>query len=111
MAVKCRELFFATVLFLGFVLPGFANGKINPADCSFNGNLLYGKIQLVNSFPDVKVEVVTAFPDLKVQLVNAFPDKCGQWQVVTSFPDTKVQIVESFGDVKINFVEAFPGLD
>lgn len=79
-------------------------------NCEFNGMKLYGKIQFVTSFPDIKVKVVESFPDLKVKIVDAFPDDCGEWQIVNSFPDIKVQIVESFPDIKIKFVEAFPGL-
>lgn len=86
-----------------------AEETINTADCSFNGYPLYGKIQLVDSFPDLTVQVVNSFPDLKVQLVETFPNQCGQWQIVTSFPDTKIQIVESFPDVKIQYVDSFPG--
>ncbi|WLT37728.1 hypothetical protein NON20_18640 [Synechocystis sp. B12] len=87
-----------------------AEETINTGDCSFNGHPLYGKIQLVDSFPDLTVQVVSSFPDLKVQLVESFPHQCGQWQIVTSFPDTKIQIVESFPDVKIQYVDSFPGL-
>ncbi|MBS4035987.1 MAG: hypothetical protein KGZ85_16105 [Ignavibacterium sp.] len=79
-------------------------------NCEFNGMKLYGKIQFVTSFPDIKIKVVESFPDLKVKIVDAFPDDCGEWQIVNSFPDLKVQIVESFPDIKIKFVEAFPGL-
>ncbi len=83
---------------------------IDKAACTFNGKKLYGKIQVVTSFPDVKVREVTSFPDLKVQKVTSFPDKCGQWQMVTSFPDTKIQYVTSFPDVKVQSVTSFPGL-
>ena len=93
----------------GTNLPAFA-GNVDKQSCSFNGKKLYGKIQFVNSFPDVKVQEVTSFPDVKVQRVNSFPDKCGKWQIVTSFPDTKVQIVKSFPDVKVQYVESFPGV-
>lgn len=79
-------------------------------DCSYKGMKLYGKIQFVTSFPDIKVQVVESFPDLKVKIVDAFPDECGKWQIVSSFPDIKVQVVESFPDIKIKFVESFPGL-
>lgn len=79
------------------------------ASCSCKGKKMYGKVQIVTSFPDVKVQIVNAFPDLKVQMVNSFPDKCGQWQIVNSFPDVKVQFVESFPDVKIQYVNSFPG--
>ena len=75
-----------------------------PSKCS-----VYGKIQLVDSFPDVKVQVVRSFPDIKVQKVDSFPDSAGKWQIVDSFPDYKVQIVESFPDYKIQYVDSFPG--
>ena len=80
----------------------FAKGK--PSKCQ-----LYGKIQFVTSFPDVKVQVVTSFPDIKVQRVQSFADAPGKWQEVTSFPDYKVQIVNSFPDYKIQYVNSFPG--
>ena len=72
---------------------------------------LYGKIQTVESFPDVKVQVVDSFPDIKVQVVENWPDKPGKWQMVTSFPDYKVQFVSSFPDYKIKYVENWPGCD
>ena len=80
-------------------------------DCSWNGIPLYGKVQFVESFPDIKIEVVESFPDLRVQIVESFPDECGKWQVVESFPDFKVQVVESFGDIKVEYVEGFPGME
>ena len=80
----------------------YASGK--PDKCK-----LYGKIQWVTSFPDVKVEVVDSFPDIKVMIVSAFPDGPGKWQIVDSFPDYKVQQVSSFPDYKIKFVTSFPG--
>jgi len=83
---------------------------LDKKDCTFKGKKLYGKIQIVNSFPDVKVQEVTSFPDLKVEKVGSFPDKCGKWQIVNSFPDTKVQIVTSFPDVKVQYVTSFPGV-
>lgn len=78
-------------------------------NCHFNGKPLFGKVQYVTSFPDVKVQVVQSFPDLKVQKVTSFPDSCGKWQETDSFPDLKVQIVDSFPDIKIQYVDSFPG--
>ncbi len=86
-----------------------AGGRLDKASCTFNGKKMYGKIQVVDSFPDVKIQEVASFPDIKVQKVSAFPDSCGKWQIVTSFPDTKVQFVSSFPDVKIQYVTSFPG--
>ncbi|MEO8558308.1 MAG: hypothetical protein ABI439_04550 [Rhodospirillales bacterium] len=80
------------------------------AGCSYNGKWLYGKVQKVTAFADIKVQLVTAFPDLKVQLVTAFPDACGKWQYVTAFPDLTVEIVTAFPDVKVEIVTAFPGV-
>lgn len=82
---------------------------IDYASCSYKGFKLYGKIQVVDAFPDVKVQVVDAFPDLKVMEVDAFPDDCGKWQFVDAFPDTKIQFVDAFPDVTIQYVDAFPG--
>lgn len=80
------------------------------ASCHFEGHQLWGKVKIVDSFPDVKVKVVESFPDLKVKRVDAFPDACGKWKFVDSFPDVKIKFVESFPDVKIKFVDSFPGL-
>ena len=86
-----------------------AGGTVS-SDCTFEGRKLYGKVQVVNSFPDLKVQVVSSFPDLKVQEVTAFPDSCGKWQRVESFPDLKIQFVNSFPDIKIEYVNSYPGL-
>ena len=72
---------------------------------------LFGKIQIVEHFGDVKIQVVEHFPDIKVQVVEHFPDKPGKWKMVEHFPDYKVQIVEHFPDYKVKFVEHFPGCD
>ena len=76
-------------------------------DCTFKGRNLYGKIQFVNDFPDLKIKIVENFPDLKVKLVKDFPDGCGKWQIVENFPDLKVKIVNDFPDIKVKFVENF----
>ncbi len=82
---------------------------LSTGDCSFEGIKLYGKVEIVTSFPDIKIQYVDAFPDIRVQFVTAFPDECGKWQKVTSFPDFKVQIVDAFPDIKVKIVDAFPG--
>jgi hypothetical protein len=77
--------------------------------CTLNGKPLYGKVQVVKSFPDFRVQRVSSFPDLKVEVVKAFPDKCGKWMWVNSFPDFTIEYVEGFPDFTIEFVESFPG--
>lgn len=71
---------------------------------------LYGKVKIVEHFPDIKVQIVESFPDVEVELVEHFPDQCGKVKLVESFPDVKVQIVNSFPDIKVKIVEHFPGV-
>ena len=92
-----------------FILNAQDKKKIDFEDCTFNGFPLYGKIQVVDSFPDIKVQIVESFPDIKVKVVESFPDDCGLWKFVESFPDVNIQFVDSFPDIKIKFVESFPG--
>jgi hypothetical protein len=107
--MKLLSIIFFIIL---FTVISFAQSEdaINEEECSFNGIKLYGKIQFVESFPDITIKVVESFPDLKVKMVDSFPNACGEWQIVDSFPDIKVKIVESFPDIEIKFVESFPGI-
>lgn len=100
-------------LFIVFTIAGSAKAAdgLDEDVCTFNGLPLYGDIQIVDSFPDLKVQIVESFPDLRVQIVDSFPDDCGQWRYVDSFPDVKIQYVESFPDIKIEMVTSFPGFD
>ena len=87
-------------------LPNFAYG----AECVRNGKRLYGRVQEVTSFPDLKVQIVDAFADIHVKKVTEFPDECGKWQMVTSWPDLTIQYVTNFPDIKVKFVNTFPGM-
>lgn len=95
----------------GVLAAALADG-IDKQNCTFTKDgktyKLYGKMQIVNSFPDIKVQIVDSFPDVDVQIVNSFPDNCGKVQIVNSFPDVKVQIVNSFPDIKVRIVNSFP---
>jgi hypothetical protein len=94
-------------------VPAAANeagtGNLDASTCSFRDKRLFGKVKIVESFPDVRVKVVSSFPDLKVKKVESFADECGEWQFVESFPDFTIQYVESFADVEITMVTSFPG--
>jgi hypothetical protein len=105
---KIFELILITLTVSSFLIAQ-DNNKIDFENCTFNDFPLYGKVKIVESFPDIKVQIVDSFPDLKVKLVNSFPEDCGEWQIVESFPDVKIKIVDSFPDIKIKFVESFPG--
>ena len=85
--------------------------SINEENCKYADIELKGKVQFVESFPDIKIQLVESFPDIRVKYVDAFPDDCGEWQIVESFPDFKVQIVESFPDIKVKIVDSFPGME
>lgn len=91
----------------GLVPGGVASGergeKPGPAQ-------VFGKIEYVTSFPDVKVKVVKSFGDLRVQEVEAFADSPGEWEIVENFPDFKVEIVNAFEDFTIEYVNSFPGV-
>jgi len=102
-------LFVILAVAVGGAGPAHADEKLNKETCMFDGFPLRGKVQVVDSFPDLKVQVVDSFPDLKVEVVESFPDDCGQWKFVQSFPDVKIQYVDSFPDVKIKMVTSFPG--
>ncbi len=71
--------------------------------------MVYGKIQYVTSFPDVKVRVVQSFGDLRVKEVTSNAKSAGEWEIVESLPDFKVEIVTAFEDFTIEYVDAFPG--
>lgn len=79
-------------------------------NCTFAGKKLYGKIEYVTSFPDVKVRVVTALPDLRVKTVSSLATSCGEWREVSSLPDLRVKLVDSFEDLEIEYVTSFPGI-
>lgn len=107
-------------LFALLALPVMAQSKdkkpgLNKENCIFvtkDGKTfnLYGKVKIVESFPDIKVQIVESFEDLDVKIVENFPDQCGKIKLVESFPDVKVQIVNSFPDIKVKIVESFPGV-
>ena len=107
-------------LFALMVLPMMAQSNdkkpgINKDNCTYvtkDGKTfnLYGKVKIVEHFPDIKVQIVDSFEDLDVKIVESFPDQCGKIKLVESFPDVKVQIVEHFPDIKVKLVESFPGV-
>ncbi len=99
----------AIAISTGATSQAHADDKLNKDACTLDGYPLFGDVQIVESFPDLKVQIVDSFPDLKVEVVESFPDDCGQWKFVDSFPDVKIQYVDSFPDIKIKMVTSFPG--
>ena len=99
-----------TLLLVIVATPALTESNINEENCTYKDKQLYGKVEIVESFPDLEIKVVDSFPDLKVKIVDSFADDCGEWDFVDSFPDIKVQFVESFPDIEIKFVDSFPGI-
>ncbi len=79
--------------------------------CEYKGIKLYGKVQFVSSYPDIKIQYVSSYPDIKVKFVTSYPDDCGEWQKVDSYPDFKVQVVTSYPDLKVQEVSSYPGMN
>ena len=114
-----KKILFIALLAL-MALPILAQSKdkkpgINKENCTYTNKdgktfNLYGKVKIVEHFPDIKVKIVDSFEDLDVKIVESFPDQCGKFKLVESFPDVKVQIVNSFPDIKVKIVESFPGV-
>ena len=108
--IDAMKNFLAALIFLmTFALMNVSFAAQISSDGYFNGIRLWGKVRVVNSFPDIKVQVVDSFPDLRVQKVTSFPDELGKWQFVTSGEDFTIQFVDAFADITIQFVDAFPG--
>lgn len=103
---------FAVTLLMTILIStvGNAEDKVDSENCTYKDFKLYGKVQIVDSSPDLKVKEVDAFADLHVQRVDDFPDACGEWKIVDDFPDFLVQFVDSFPDLEVKFVDAFPGV-
>ena len=84
--------------------------EFNEEDCTFDGIKLYGKVEVVDNWADIKIQVVDSWPDLKVQEVTSFADSCGKWEFVTSFPDFTITYVDNWPDLKVQFVDNWPGV-
>ncbi len=104
-------------LFAGHPSPTSSVAKDKPVkavqadECPDDLCLIYGRIQVVDSFPDCKVKIVESFEDMRVKVVDSFADDVALWKFVDSFPDYKIQFVDSFPDFTIRYVESFPGVD
>ena len=101
----------SVLISFAFAEPSLANfNPLSRFGCSYNGKKLYGKVQIVENFPDVKVKVVAANANLLVKQVEIFPSRCGEWQVVDAFPDLRVKFVENSPDFTVQFVQDYPGI-
>jgi hypothetical protein len=86
-----------------------AEGKIDTG-CSYNGIQLYGKVEIVEDFPDITVKQVDDFADLNVKKVEDFANECGKWKIVDESADFKVKLVEDFEDIQVKMVNDSPGI-
>ncbi|HEX7599176.1 MAG TPA: hypothetical protein VF518_13250 [Polyangia bacterium] len=81
-------------------------GKIN-CDCTYKGIKLWGNVQYVTVFPQIKIKR-SVFPDLNIE-ESVFPTSCGKWHTVTALPDFTVQLVD-FGEDFSIADSYFPGV-
>jgi hypothetical protein len=107
---KLLLLSFLSAALAAILLADSARAQLNLSGCRYRGTRLYGKVEIVEAFPDLKVQVVNSMPDLDVKFVENFPDECGEWQVAKIFPDLRVQFVNIFPDLKIRIVNSSPGI-
>ena len=105
---RCARLGLS-LLVVAVSLP-LVSGDRPPRECP-GAEGLYGRIKIVEHFPDCEVKVVEHFPDLRVKIVTHYADSPGEWEMVTSFPDYEVEMVEHFEDVAIEYVEHHPGVE
>lgn len=103
-----KQLFWAFALNFAFV--PFSHAQV-AEDCTYEGIPLYGKVQVVDNFADIKIKVVGSLADLKVKKVRNFPEACGEWEFVDAFPDLTVEFVDVFPDITVKFTDSFPGID
>ena len=94
----------AVLLFTGTAKP------IDKEHCSCEKIPLYGKVKVVDSYPDFEVKIVESYPDLEVKIVESNASGCGEWEFVESNPDFTVKFVESYPDFTIKYVESYPGV-
>ncbi len=60
--MRRRELLMALAALSSGGLPLLAGEKIKKGDCTYKGFRLFGKVQLVEHFPDLKIQWVDHFP-------------------------------------------------
>ena len=104
-----KKLFFLGVVIITTNSFPQSENQLKEDECTFNGIQLYGKIQFVESFPDITVQIDESFPELKVKIVESFPDECGEWQIINLFPDIKIKYAR-FAEASARRVESFPGI-
>jgi hypothetical protein len=84
------------LIFLSILALSFLSDNPVKSDCNYKGFKLYGKVKIVDHFPDLKLQAKNSFPDFKVQIVSNFPDNCGEWKIVDNDPDFTIQFVDHF---------------
>ncbi|MBN1339287.1 MAG: hypothetical protein JXA03_08185 [Bacteroidales bacterium] len=104
-----KRLIFILIVLIALAKTGHSQ-DFDPYTCTFKGKELFGKIQRVTSFADLKVEVVDYNADLEVDTTSSWPSKCGQWKFVQHFPDLKVEFVKYGADLRIKYVNYGAGV-
>lgn len=71
---------------------------------------LHGRVEIVESAPDLRVEIVDHNPDVRA-MPHYNPYDCGMYDLVENAPDLRIEIVESAPDLKVEVVDHNPGIN
>ena len=78
-----------------------SDGKVFP---------LHGRVEIVESAPDLRVEIVDHNPDVRA-MPHYNPYGCGMYDLVESAPVLRIEIVESAPDLRVEIVDHNPGIN
>jgi hypothetical protein len=109
--LKKVSIYLAVFLLLGliFIFPILPNPVSK--NCMYKGKKLSGRIELVDTFPDIRVRVVKSNPHLRVQKMKANTARCGEWEIVKFPPSLRVMIDQVHGEIDIQYVNFSPGVE
>ena len=71
---------------------------------------LHGRVEIVESAPDLRVEIVDHNPDVRA-MPHYNPYGCGMYDLVESAPVLRIEIVKSAPDLRVEIVDHNPGIN
>lgn len=79
-------------------------------NCIYKNKKLYGRIQFVDTFPDIRIRIVTSKPNLRVVKKQSNAIQCGEWQIVNFAPSIRIMIDQKHGEIDVQYVDFSPGV-
>lgn len=73
---------------------------------------LYGKVQIVEDYPDFTVKITDDFYDLVIKETGNVQCECGEYRLSDDYPDIRIKIVDDYPDIRVRYAgwNEFPGL-